>query len=58
MNNEEIIFTDRFSGQPVTGTLRRTLANGNLIVRTMHKSARGGLWAATDRVVKPSQVLR
>jgi hypothetical protein len=53
----EITFRDRFTSRKVTGTFRRELDNGNLIVSVMQRSARGRLWIAQDRIVRPEQIV-
>jgi hypothetical protein len=40
------------------GEVLRELGNGSLLVRTMHRAARGGEWSSTDIVVKPHEVVQ
>jgi hypothetical protein len=55
--NETVKFRKWYDKRTRTGTYLRTLADGRLVVRTMHRAARGGDWANTDVVVNPSEVV-
>lgn len=53
----EIRFRDSITGRTITGRLCKRLANGNLIVGVMRRSARGRLWVEDKRVVRPEQLV-